>query len=59
MPINYVNKEPRNINEIVIKNQENIKHKNMKIKIQGHLITLYMTLFQSSFLILGSKHCII
>ena len=28
-----------------IKNQENIKHKNMKIKIQGHLTTLYMVLF--------------
>ena len=28
------------------------KHKSMKVKIQGHLTTLYMVLFQSSFVIL-------
>ena len=35
-----------------IKNRENIKHKSMKIKIQGHLTTLNMVLFQSSFVII-------
>ena len=39
-----------------IKNRENIKHKSMKIKIQGHLTTLFMVLLQSSFLILCSTH---
>ena len=34
-----------------IKYRENIKHKSMKIKIHGHLTTLYMVLFQSSFVI--------
>ena len=39
-----------------IKNRENIKHKSTKIKIQGYLTTLYMVLFQSSFVIFCSKH---
>ena len=39
-----------------IKNRENIKHKSMKIKIQGYLTTLYMVLFQSSFAIFCFKH---
>ena len=37
-----------------IKNRENIKHISMKIKTQGYLTTLYMVLFQSSFVILHS-----
>ena len=39
-----------------IKNPENIKHKSMKIKIKGHLTTLYMVLGQSSFIILCSTY---
>ena len=37
-------------------NRENIKHKSMKIKIQGYLTTQYMVLFQSSFVILCSTY---
>ena len=39
-----------------MKNQENIKHKIMKVTIQGHLARLYIALFQSSFVILYSTH---
>ena len=39
-----------------IKNRENIKHISMKIKTQGYLTTLYMVLFQSSFVILCSTY---
>ena len=39
-----------------VKSPENIKHKDMKIKIEGHIITLHRVLFQSSFLIFYSTH---